>query len=129
LKRDQKYCGKKSCQQKRKNLWEIEKLKTNPTYYHKRKVQKKNWYKNKPGDLYQRDYRNKHKCYTNNNRVKQRKRNKTIGKSKKENWILKAHHTINDNVIYGIIPYEKLISSKIVKTDALLVKIYSLPGP
>ena len=97
LKGTQRYCGKRCCQQARKNKWENARLEDDPLYRSGRKASKTAWYKKYPGDRYQSLYRQDHSGYVQENVRKQLLRNK----KRREN----------------------VSASKIVKTDALIVEI------
>jgi len=95
--KNQTYCSSPKCQQARKNAWEQNKIKTDAAYRESRKKQKIKWYKHRPGDQYQTDYRKTHPTYQNSNKEKQRLRNRK---------------RVQDASV-----------SKIVKTDALIVQM------
>ncbi len=105
LKTRQKYCGRRSCQQSRKNHWESDRLTKDPFYFEQRRIQKAIWREKRPAHQYQRDYRRSHPDYERDNREGQQLRNKNVQKS------------ISD-----------FLSPNIVKTDALIVELRACRG-
>jgi len=135
LKTNQRYCGCKTCQQYRKNLWELEKLKKDPEYYKQRKSQKARWRKERPGHQYQVEYRQSHHLYAENNRFQQRNRNQNVQKLSteiKNSKIVKTDALTSGSLVwcglYEIQPYKTGPGKKIVKTDALIVEIRAQKG-
>jgi hypothetical protein len=135
LKANQKYCGSKACQQARKNCWEADKLKRDPSYMVLRKSQKKRWRKNRPAHEYQKVYREKHPLYTETNRKQQLIRNKKtagIALENKTGKIVNTDALIAENLIrcgfYNLQPIEIPPGKKIVKTDAFVVEILAHRG-
>ena len=128
----QHYCGSKECQQARKNRWETERLKSSPEYKKKRAESKRRWYKNKPGDKYQREYRNAHSDYCDGNRKKQLSRKQkritvsTRSKIVKTDALTKESLAIKE--LYVLLPYDKSKHEEIVNTDALIVQLLSISG-
>jgi hypothetical protein len=129
------YCGSQSCQQARKNLWERESLKDNPSYYNQRKSQKERWRKNRPIHQYQKEYRDSHPVYAETNREKQHLRNEKAKKIAFETLhkkIVKTDTLISESPggrgLYEILPYKTRPGEKIVKTDALIVEIRAHRG-
>jgi len=129
LKEEQNYCSQKICQQARKNKWEREKLLKDPDYKQKRKVQKQQWYKNKPGDLYQREYRERRSSYQEENVKKQRSRNQNKLNVKILEQLQTPGAGVGDTHLFYLVPYNKHLQKNIVKTDALIVSINCLPAP
>jgi hypothetical protein len=132
LKDRQKYCGAKSCQQSRKNKWEIDKLHHDDTYRERRIFQKFQWRKKRPSHRYQSSYREDHEDYVDSNRKKQQIRNKNIPGSKLEGSspnIVKTDALTSVPLIrcglYELLPYNTGPGKKIVKTDALIVELLS----
>ena len=127
--KNQRYCESKACQQARKNKWERDKHKSDPDYRLKRSSQKKAYYKNYPGYLYQSSYRANHPDYVSGNSEKQRFRASKATKMTTEEKIVKTDALISESLIskglYVLIPYEKTCPEKIVKTDALIVELRS----
>ncbi|MCP4407335.1 MAG: hypothetical protein GY807_06160 [Gammaproteobacteria bacterium] len=72
--KDQKYCSKPECQQKRKNKWQREKRRTDKDYRANDVAARENWAEKNPG--YSRLYREKNPEYVERNRLQQRERNK-----------------------------------------------------
>lgn len=129
IKGNQYYCGDRQCQQARKNLWESEKLRNDPSYRLKRKTSKKAWYKNYPGDQYQTNYREEHPDYVSDNREKQSTRNENRTKKSSASKIVKTDGLFSESLtgggLYMIIPYESGRDKKVVKTDGLFFEIHS----
>jgi len=135
IKTYQEYCGSKSCQQARKNLWEQEKLKYDPIYYAHRKSQKARWRKKRPVHQYQKEYRDNHPLYAEINRKQQQLRNKNASKIALENKtrkIVKTDALIAESPIrrglYELLPYKTRPGKNIVNTDALIVEIRAHRG-
>ncbi|MBW6499710.1 MAG: hypothetical protein K0B09_15090, partial [Bacteroidales bacterium] len=135
LKIGQKYCGKKSCQQSRKNSWERAQLRKDPFYHQRRYEQKSRWRKNRPAHQYQRSYRENHADYVKVNQEKQYLRNKNIQKQHSGDCfpnIVKTDALISEKLVrcglYEILPYKMSPGKKIVKTDALIVELLAHRG-
>jgi hypothetical protein len=135
LKIRQKYCGKKSCQQSRKNIWERERMKKDPSYRKKRHGQKARWRVVHKADQYQKVYRQNHPDYVTGNRERQQLRNKNVQKAISE--LLRSNIVKTDSLIaerpvscglYEILPYKTSPGKKIVKTDALIVELRACRG-
>lgn len=128
LKGGQYYCGRRSCQQARKNAWERDKLRRgDPSYRSKRAASKKAWYRQYPGDRYQAFYRSTHAGYSEENRKRQSLRNKRGGAKVSVAKIVKTDALSSGNLwgsgLYMLFPYRDVERQKIVKTDALIVEI------
>lgn len=80
LKKRQKYCSEKECQQSRRRNWKKTQYLNNKEYREKNQEHQRKWRKNFPCDRYQRDYRASHPEYVKDNLIKQRARNKMTGK-------------------------------------------------
>jgi hypothetical protein len=132
LKGKQHYCGRAACQQARKDKWERERSRSDPAYLAKRKLAKKNWYRDYPGDRYQHQYRQAHGDYIKSNRDNQRKRDKKITGKQAVAKIVKTDALSSENLVphglYVLLPYEKTDGKKIVKTGALIVELRSCSG-
>jgi hypothetical protein len=130
------YCGQKLCQQYRKNRWEKDRLKKDPSYRQRRNLQKSEWRKKHPAYQYQKDYREKHPYYVEINREKQRVRNihaqKAVLEVMKSN-IVKMDASTTESLIrgglYEILPCKMSPGKNIVKTDALIVELRVHRGP
>ncbi len=135
LKTRQKYCGRRSCQQSRKNHWESDKLTKDPSYSEQRRVQKSKWREKRPAYQYQLDYRISHPDYVTGNRERQQLRNKNVQKAISEfliSNIVKTDALIAERPVscglYEILPYKTSPGKKIVKTDALIVELRACRG-
>ena len=74
--KEQSYCSANLCQQARKNDWERNKKRRDPSYRQRRKAQRDASLKKKGGsDAYQRCYRESNKEYTEKNKILQYPRN------------------------------------------------------
>ncbi len=130
LKNKQFYCGAKVCQRASRNKWERERLKKDPIYYVHRKKQKTKWRKERPGDAYQRCYRQSHSEYDQRNLELQRSRNTEAKKRQLEHPvsnIVKTDSLTPETPVlsglYAIYPYKTGLGEKIVKTDPLIVEL------
>jgi hypothetical protein len=135
IKGHQGYCGCQVCQQARKNHWERERLKNNPSYYEQRRSQKARWRKHCPAHEYQREYLQDHPSYAETNRKKQLIRNKSASKIGFDSYnqkIVKTDALMAGGPVrcglYEILPYKMRPDKKIVKTDALIVEIRAHSG-
>jgi hypothetical protein len=135
IKEGQKYCGRKSCQQARKNKWERVKLQKDACYHKRRLAQKARWRKDYKADQYQKVYRQNHPDYVKDNREQQQLRNKNVQKALSE--FLNANIVKTDALIaespvscglYEIVPYKTSPGKNIVKTDALIVELRHCSG-
>ena len=81
LKKIQKYCSAKKCQQKRRSVRKKERYNSDLKYREKHLETQKSWRENRPAHLYQKEYRKSHPRYVERNRKLQKTRNK---KRKKE---------------------------------------------
>jgi hypothetical protein len=72
--KDQRFCGRKECQRARKNLWQRQKLASDPDYQANQRDCFRNWYKRHPG--YWRQYRRRNPNYCERNCLLQRVRDK-----------------------------------------------------
>jgi hypothetical protein len=129
IKKGQKYCGAKECQQARKREWDKKHYNTNKTYRKKRLTSQNTWRKKRAADQYQKEYRDKHPEYVKRNRELQRNRNKKQQILQQEANCKKIVNTDalssypSENGIYTLIPIKE---GKIVNTDALLVQMKTL---
>ncbi len=136
LKGKQSYCGKKGCQQARKNKWERDKLK-DPGYRKARSAQKSIWRKTKPIDRYQKRYRSTHPDYEKVNRGQQKERNRsradlpnTITTQKIVKTDALPLEGLLSKGLYVVTPYSSHTTQKIVNTDTLIVELQSYrPNP
>ncbi len=132
LKFGQCYCGSPECQRARRNLWEREKLRSDPSYHKKRKLAKSKWRKMKPLHEYQRDYRSLHPEYVERNREEQRKRNQKRNESVATQQIVKTDalfsRSLTGSGFYALFPCKNASGKNIVKTDALIVQLTRIQG-
>jgi hypothetical protein len=135
LKGKQWYCGSKKCQHAKKNKWERERLKKDPSYRKLRKDQKDKWRHEHPGHVYQQDYRQNHPAYTQRNRELQKTRNAEAKLRQIQGEILNIVKTDSltsvtpiPSGLYKIYPYRISQEEKIVKTDSLIVELKAHRG-
>lgn len=76
LKKKQKYCSAKTCQQARIRAWKNREYKKSKRFKAKSLSAQASWRKKRPSYEYQRDYRASHPAYEERNRIQQRNRNK-----------------------------------------------------
>jgi len=129
LKKPQKYCGQRLCQQARKREWDQQKRKTDEDYRQRRKLSQERWRKTRPGDAYQKTYRQAHSQYEQDNRRRQKIRNHAFRRSKFGLFSgLGQSRTAEGpkpgaSALFRIEPYQTRRGQKIVKTDALIVEL------
>lgn len=71
---DQRYCANRLCQNKRRQLYQRDKLKNDPAYYESHQLSQKKWQRAHP--TYWSEYRLKHPLYVQANRMEQVNRDK-----------------------------------------------------
>ncbi len=117
----QQYCSSAECQKARKREWKRHKLANDPSYRDNQRAANHQWRQRNPG--YWRDYRARHKEYTERNRKAQKQRNRR----RKE--IANSDASILKNSIspgrYQLIP---LAGTMFAKSDASIVEITVLSG-
>jgi hypothetical protein len=69
---NQNYCSKKSCQRKRRSIWQKNKLKTDESYRENQADAQSLWKSKNPG--YWKRYRASHPAYVERNRAQQKQR-------------------------------------------------------
>lgn len=124
----QRYCSEKACQQARKNKSEHSRLQNDPVYKERRDRQKKEWYKKAPGDRYQAHYRSTHPDYCATNREQQRERNRKGRAAKIVKTDALRKKTDSGQSLRLVFPSDQHHWQKIVKTDALIVRILAPDG-
>ena len=116
IKSAQRFCGKASCQQARKNEWEREKNRKDIDYRQRRGISKKRWRKHHSAHIYQHKYRESHPDYVQINREKQHNRNEKRKHSQSVTKIVKTDALISEKLInsglYELLPYKKQDSEK-----------------
>lgn len=133
IKKGQRYCSDRTCQQARKNKWERDRLRRDESYRLKRLSAKKDWYATHRGDRYQDSYRQSHPSYVEANRLSQHARNtRRLSVNASVPEIVKTDALNPASLIasglYVILPYREADAQKIVKTDALIVELRSCKG-
>src|SRR6056297_3575453 len=76
LKKVQKYCSAKKCQQVRRSARKKERYNSDPKYRRKQLESQKVWRENRPAHQYQKEYRKNHPQYVKRNGELQKTRNK-----------------------------------------------------
>jgi hypothetical protein len=124
LKGNQKYCGDRKCQRKRKAAWQKHKMTTDVNYKQSQQELVQQWRVNKPAHKYQSQYRKNHPSYVTINRDKQRIRNQQRRVKLFEEVIVKMDAlTFKEPMICAMTPVEMDATGKIVKMDTLLVQL------
>jgi hypothetical protein len=123
------YCSKKACQLARKRNWQKEKLKSDQTYREDQRSAQQDWRANNPD--YWKQYRQKHKRYTDTNQQKQRYRNarrrKKVGNLPPRTPIAKMDALLHQNdIITGRYMLVPVGSQLIAKMDAIIVEIKTI---
>jgi hypothetical protein len=128
LKKTQKYCSARACQQSRKNIWGKKEYQTNKSHREKRLASQKLCYERRPGHAYQASYRRKHSEYEHRNRELQKVRNNRCRKDPGSMIVntdaLSPRASIDG--AYALMPITK--GGKIVNTDAFMVQLYAMTG-
>lgn len=131
--KNQRYCGRKKCQQARKNRWQRQKMQTDPDYRANKIDSQQEWRQKNKG--YSKQYRRNNLSYVERNRELQRKRDQRnriridspastplVNLAKKD--ALTSFFDDNSRE-YFLLP----VSANLAKKDALLVKIVPItPG-
>ena len=121
---DQQYCSLKKCQRARKNAWQKEKMRTDPTYRQNQQDAQERWRKKNPH--YHRNYRETHPEYTRRNRAAQADRNRKNRQNENQasifDAIAKMDVSKDENTIkpgnYTLISAE---DPEIVKMDVIIL--------
>jgi len=131
--RQQHFCGMPTCQNERKRAWDLSQKQNNAQGYKSRqKAKNAIWRKQKPANVYQKQYRETHPEYVQKNREKQILRNQKRKQRNASEKIVKTDALIGkDQFLGGLYEIRSLqlnTQQKIVKTDALLVTIQMCQG-
>ena len=128
LKKQQKYCSAKSCQQARKNAWGKKAYRTSKVHREKRLQSQKACYRKRPGHAYQADYRKSHPEYEDRNRELQAVRNKRRQEEPESMIVNTDALSLQAGIdgTYALMPITK--EGKIVNTDALMVQLLAVTG-
>lgn len=125
----QHYCGAAKCQRARKAAWQRDKMRNNAKYRAKQIACLKQWRKRRPLDQYQKQYRQSHPEYVEQNRQQQRRRNNQRQRSvdwPTEQQIVKMDASPLPLIVsgtYQLTPVPRDGLTKIVKMDALIVQL------
>jgi hypothetical protein len=117
--KDQRYCSEKPCQRARKNLWQWQKLASDPDYQANQRECDRQWRKRHPD--YWRLYRRRHPRSAERNRLFQRARN---GKRRPPPVIAKMDAS---KPSLSVIPGTYYLVPEIAKMDALTRKVILIP--
>jgi len=130
--RNQSYCGRKKCQQARKNKWQRQKMECDPDYRLGKQDCQKTWREKNKG--YMKKYRREHPAYELNNLLKQRERDRRRSSSTSTQALPAADLVKKDalssffddnSASYFLTPAD----ASLVKKDAIIVKIVPVsPG-
>lgn len=129
LKGQQRYCGDKRCQRARKRIWQRNKIASDGQYRLRQKQCQRRWCQSRPLHQYQREYRERHRQYVEVNRQKQIERNNKRDRQVEMEKIVKMDtlaHSSEKTGIYLLHRLRRGASGKIVKMDALVVKLTPL---
>lgn len=128
LKKPQKYCSAKSCQQARKNAWGNKEYRTSKEHRENRLQSQKACYRKRPGHAYQADYRKIHPEYADRNRELQAARNKRRRREPGSMIVNTDTLSLKTGIdgTYALMPITK--EGKIVNTDALMVQLLAVTG-
>jgi len=123
----QKYCSSRICQNARRNVTNKKRLKKNDQTQKLRQLRNKRWRDTYPAHKYQRQYREAHREYVDDNRQKQNLRNRNRQKNVSA-MIVKTYalspHPMPDGVYMGF----EVKSKKIVKTYAYMPAMHRQQG-
>jgi ribosomal protein L37E len=126
LKGRQDYCGDPECQRARKRIWQNNKMAHDSDYRDRQIACLTRWRKQRPLDKYQRQYREEHPEYVENNRRLQKRRNEKRAKQAELAKIVKMDTLKMSSEkldTYLMNPYKVDSVGKIVKMDALIVQL------
>jgi hypothetical protein len=127
----QQYCGDARCQRARKAEWQRHKKATDADYRARQQQCVRHWQQHKPLHQYMSQYRQDHPDYVVQNRDKQKLRNQKRRLEQQQQKIVKMDAFVKQlekSTTYIMTPYQLDASKKIVKMDALLVKLKVFHG-
>ena len=129
LKKSQKFCSARPCQQARKNAWGKKEYQTNKSHRKKRLLSQKRCYKKRSGYAYQDEYRKKHPKYVSRNRELQKERNQRHQQCESSIIVNTDALSLQAGIdgAYALMPMSK--EGKIVNTDALMVQLRAVTSP
>lgn len=117
----QSYCSLAECQKARKRDWKKHKLANDPSYRENQRAANQQWQQRNPG--YWREYRDRHKEYTERNRKAQKLRNRRRKEIAKSDASISKKH-INSGR-YQLVP---VTGAMFAKGDASIVEITVVSG-
>ena len=121
IKKQQKYCSSRACQNARRNTTTKSRFNKNFESRFLRKARNKRWRDNYPAHKYQKEYRQKHPEYVKCNRELQRERNKK--RKPIPPMIVKTYALSPQPLQDGFYRGFEVKSGKIVKTYALMAQM------
>jgi len=120
--KNQRFCNRKVCQRARKNLWQRQKMATDPDYRTNQKNCQKKWNQQHPD--YWRKYRNQRPKYCEKNRLLQKHRDKKRRfKALAKMDVSEAFSLVKPNTYY-LTPD---LGQNLAKMDALAQKVLLIP--
>ena len=118
LKKKQKYCSTKACQQARIRIWKNKQYKQSKKFKKKSSSAQEAWRKKRPAHAYQREYRTTHPDYVDRNRQQQRVRNKKR-KNEPISLVVKTNALVLQPRDDGAYIFSKVKKELIVNRNAL----------
>src|SRR6056297_516351 len=122
LKKIQKYCSAKKCQQIRRSLRKKERYNSDLMYRKKHLETQKAWRENRPAYLYQKEYRKNHPRYVERNRELQKTRNKNR-KKEPVTMIVNGTSLFTQSSINESLAIFKLKNKKIVNGTSFIARM------
>lgn len=125
LKKTQRFCSAKSCQQARRSARKKARYKDDPAYRRKHLARQKIWREQSPAHEYQKQYRVEHPDYTDRNREQQGERNKKRQKDGRSMIVNGTSLSLqaNDDKAYAVF---KVKNKKIVNGTSFIAEIQLL---
>jgi len=122
LKKIQKYCSAKKCQQIRRSVRKKERYNSDLMYRKKHLETQKAWRENRPAHLYQKEYRKNHPRYVERNRELQKTRNKNR-KNEPVTMIVNGTSLFTQPSINESLAVFKLKNEKIVNGTSFIARM------
>lgn len=120
--KNQRFCGRRACQRARKNLWQRQKMATDPDYQANQRECQKSWHKERP--LYWRNYRRGCPDYCRRNRQMQKQRDKKRRLGNLAKMDASKPFSFVKPGIYYLIPE---LGQPLAKMDVLAQKVRVIP--
>jgi hypothetical protein len=118
--KNQRYCGAKACQRARKNLWQRQKMATDPDYQENQRDCQRRWYQRHPD--YWLSYRRQRAEYCRRNRLLQ----KTRDQKRRLRNLAKMDALKRD---YSFRPGTYYVVPHLAKMDASAQEVLIIPRP